>query len=150
MLTVTEAARLEQIQVHIANIATLASAEASKPNPSLEALAPSFDALLNEFAAEYAAMELDDVIVGAIAQVVSIPLCVTFAALTPQLRNALAEWNPFDLSSDVLLASLKAWKRAYRLPVGDSESHRTEGRVMTAWESFLWGAWLPKVRSAIK
>lgn len=85
-----------------------------------------------------------------------------------QLRNAFTEWRPFDVSSNVLLSSLKTWKKAYNLPeVIDNDTavatlslrgknaavDRIDAggeRVMTAWESLIWHLWVPKVRSAIK
>jgi tuftelin-interacting protein 11 len=74
------------------------------------------------------------------------------------------EWQPFDVSSDVLLSSLKHWKAANNLPSeeedhgalvtngNEANGHRRDDadRSMTAWESLLWSLWLPKVRSAIK
>lgn len=47
------------------------ASQAAQPDPSLGPLAPSFEALLGEYKDEYLAMDLDEVVVGALAQVVS-------------------------------------------------------------------------------
>ena len=108
-------------------------------------------------------MGMDEVIVGAIASVVSWDAPRFLLKLIPvQMRRPFAEWQPFDLSSDALLSSLKQWKKAYNLPTtSDDQALIVNGhdaprhlngveRVMTPWESLLWNIWLPKVRSAIK
>lgn len=81
------------------------------------------------------------------------------------MRREFAEWQPFNVSSDILLSSLKQWRQAYNLPRSDdhdSEALIINGssrngaaaveteRVMTPWEGLLWSLWLPKVRSGIK
>jgi tuftelin-interacting protein 11 len=81
------------------------------------------------------------------------------------MRSPFADWQPFDVSSDVLLTSLKPWRKAYNLPRDDADDsqalivsdvhgdgvHDGESqRSMTAWEGLLWSLWLPKVRAAIK
>ncbi|KIR70204.1 tuftelin-interacting protein 11 [Cryptococcus deuterogattii CA1014] len=82
-------------------------------------------------------------------------------------EEASTKWRPFDVSSDVLLSSLKTWKKAYNLPetidndtvvatLSLEDKNTTVDRVdaggervMTAWESLIWHQWVPKVRSAI-
>lgn len=64
-------ARLEKIQTHIAEISSLAAAQAQQSSPSLLPLATAFDALLQGFKEEYSKLDLDDVVVGAIGHVVS-------------------------------------------------------------------------------
>jgi tuftelin-interacting protein 11 len=61
-----------------------------------------------------------------------------------------AAWEPFDVSSDVLLSTLIPWRHAFRLSTSDADTNQHQGRGMTAWESLLWSLWLPKVRSTIK
>ncbi|KAK4686900.1 tuftelin-interacting protein 11, partial [Tremellales sp. Uapishka_1] len=140
--------RLTKVQEVVVTISRLAAEQTSKQDePSLLPLAESFDALLHDFKDEYTVYKLDDVVVGAIGQV---------------LRRAFSNWQPFDISSDILLASLKTWRMAYNLSsaeedvvmVKDGVSRNgakvlDEERVMTAWESLLWTLWMPKVRSAI-
>ena len=131
--------RLTKVQELVKTISILASEQSTKEHPSLSTLADSFNALLDDYSTEYASEQLDEVVVGAIAQV---------------MRRSFADWEPFDPSSDILLSSLKAWKRAYNLPTAESNGANGHGssdenRQMTAWESVLWNLWLPKVRSTI-
>jgi tuftelin-interacting protein 11 len=118
--------RIEAIQAAVEDVAAAAEAEARKGGTSLAGLDAPFEVLLSN-KAEYVELSLDDVVVAAIDQV---------------LGRTLAAWDPFDISSDALLAALKPWRRAFNL---DSASTGT----MTAWESLLWNRWLPKVRSAM-
>ncbi|KAL7421203.1 hypothetical protein Q5752_004088 [Cryptotrichosporon argae] len=135
-------ARLEGVQELAKSIQALTFTEAAKPDPSLKPLTESFEALLSMYKDEYKSLALDEVLVGAIAQI---------------LRSVFATWNPFDLSSDVLLSSLKQWRHAYNLPQPDETALVRDGdeveversETMTAWESLLWNMWLPPVRSAI-
>ena len=76
-LTLPEIARLERINDIIADISQRATEEAMKANPKLQSLASGFDTLLDEYKAEYAALALDEVVVGAISQVVR-ALCLSF------------------------------------------------------------------------
>ena len=110
----------------------------------------SFEALLGDFKAEYVKLDLDDVVVGALAQVVSDASFVNLRRADAQMRQAFADWDPFDVSSDALLSTLKQWRRAYRLPAEGEPASMDQGRGMTAWESLLWALWLPKVRSSVK
>nr|ODN90675.1 hypothetical protein L203_01786 [Cryptococcus depauperatus CBS 7841] len=142
--------RLRQVQVLINDIRATAEQQLSSRDASLEPFAGSFNSLINDYKDEYKSLSLDDVVVGAISQV---------------MRDALTDWQPFDITSDVLCSSLETWRIAYNLPHGnqdelilfsagnerdDSTMDKKNGdRVMTAWESFLWTSWLPKVRSAI-
>ncbi|KAI5454841.1 hypothetical protein NCC49_002123 [Naganishia albida] len=143
---ITRLQAIHAITQHIASLASNAAAQtASDP---LEPFEGDFTRLLEDFRAEYDEYDLDEVIVGAIAQVLA-PL---FRAFEP-----LAQ-------SDALLKALQKWKRAYRY----SESDRTQmtavevygatqlpsgngqaGNVMTPFESLIYHLWLPKVRSAL-
>ncbi|ORY26267.1 GC-rich sequence DNA-binding factor-like protein-domain-containing protein [Naematelia encephala] len=137
--------RIQKIQATTAAISRIAAEQATLSDPSLSSLTEHFETLL-AFPEEYAAFGLDEVIVGSIAQV---------------LRKAFLDWHPFDVSSDILLSSLKTWRKAYNLPrregdaamttsgAGLNSEHVDGERGMTAWESLLWSLWLPKVRSAI-
>ncbi|EIW66866.1 hypothetical protein TREMEDRAFT_69868 [Tremella mesenterica DSM 1558] len=147
-----ESRRLERISTLIESITTKAAAQAAHADPSLARLTEDFGILLNDFKDEYVALGLDDVVVGAIAQI---------------LKRSLNTWQPFEVSSDVLLSSLKPWRHAFNLPRSDNDdaqalvpsdnsSNGVNGhniingeRDMSAWETLLWTAWLPKVRSAI-
>ncbi|WWC73228.1 uncharacterized protein I206_107194 [Kwoniella pini CBS 10737] len=144
-------ARIKQIRELVDNISTVAAQQANATHPSLALLSDSFNSLIGSFREEYELHSLDEVVVGAIAQI---------------QRRAFAEWEPFDVSTDILLSSLKPWRKAYNLPKFEDEnlavivngSHddtqavrKTQNgeKLMTAWESLLWSRWMPKVRSAI-
>ncbi|OCF31369.1 tuftelin-interacting protein 11 [Kwoniella heveanensis BCC8398] len=143
--------RVKQIQDLVARVSNLVTEQAQSADSSLTAFTESFNSLIHDFKEEYQSFGLDDVVVGAIAQVT---------------RRAFAEWQPFDISSDLLLSSLKQWRKAYNLPHDEEDEgaiavngiERTNGTsqrrengdgVMTAWESLLWSSWIPKVRSSI-
>ncbi|KAK6904434.1 hypothetical protein I204_06962 [Kwoniella mangroviensis CBS 8886] len=144
--------RISQIQALVENVSNIAASQSVAANPSLAPLTESFNALINDYGDEYKSQSLDDVVVAAIAQV---------------QRRAFSEWEPFDVSTDILLSSLKTWRKAYNLPrsndpdefalavnsadgIGRAARKQENGeRPMSAWESLLWSLWLPKVRSAI-
>jgi tuftelin-interacting protein 11 len=128
--------RLTAVQALVKSISSLASEQSTQAHPSLSPLTESFATLLDEYKAEYVSEQLDEVVVGAIAQV---------------MRRPFADWEPFDPSSDILLSSLKTWKRAYNLGSDTTNGSIPDeaNRQMTAWESLLWTLWLPKVRSTI-
>ncbi|WVQ93333.1 hypothetical protein IAU59_000401 [Kwoniella sp. CBS 9459] len=143
--------RVKQLQDIVGQISSLAAQQSQAADSSLTAFADSFNSLIQDFKEEYRGYSLDEVVVGAIAQVT---------------RRSFAAWQPFDVSSDILLSSLKQWRKAYNLPHdeedagavttngydrnGGSGQRRENGdRIMTAWESLIWSSWIPKVRSAI-
>ncbi|WVQ75429.1 hypothetical protein IAR50_005054 [Cryptococcus sp. DSM 104548] len=146
-----ELLRLQQIQQLVQSINDIATQQASTDSPSLDPLEASFNTLIDSYKDEYKSLSLDDVVVGAIGHV---------------LRDEWSEWQPLSVSSDVLLTSLKTWRKAYNLPARTNdddlavtydgngwevENKKEEhgSRVMTAWEALLWASWIPKVRSAI-
>ncbi|ODN74686.1 hypothetical protein L202_07017 [Cryptococcus amylolentus CBS 6039] len=143
--------RLQQIQQLVQNINDIATQQTATDSPSLDPLQANFNTLINSYKDEYKTLGLDDVVVGAIGQV---------------LRDEWAEWQPLSVSSDVLLTSLKTWRKAYNLPTRTNDAdlavtydengwevekkkEENGGRMMTAWEALLWASWTPKVRSAI-
>jgi hypothetical protein len=63
--------KLEQIQEIIEEIRSVAATQASQANPSLLPLSGLFERLLEQHKDDYTALDLDDVVVGAIAQIVS-------------------------------------------------------------------------------
>lgn len=67
----TRIARLQQIQRLVSEISQEASAQADMGGGSLDSLASDFENLLRDHKTEYRALKLDEVVVGAIAQVVS-------------------------------------------------------------------------------
>lgn len=70
----TELKKLARIQVLVETISMLAKEQASNAEPSIVPLADSFNELLDKFGDEYGSLDLDEVIVGALAQVVCCPV----------------------------------------------------------------------------
>lgn len=126
--------RLSQVRGLISEIDSKTYDVASSGTPSLEPLSAPFNRLLTDFKDEYARLSLDDVVVAAIDAV---------------LKPSFTTWQPFDVSSDVLLSTLKPWRKAFKLAVEDTPDSASADQEMTAWESLLWHRWLPKVRSTI-
>jgi tuftelin-interacting protein 11 len=134
-LTTTELQSLEVVKASVDEISAISQRQVSEGSSSLHSLEDAFNRLLITHDKEYRLLGLDDVVVGAIDMV---------------LRKPFAQWQPFEVSADALLSTLKPWKKAFNLdgaPVG-ADDEATD-RSMTAWESLLWQRWLPKVRSAI-
>lgn len=131
-----EIERLQQLRSIVETISAATADDSARKDGSLHHLEESFNKLTVGYQDLYTSMGLDDVVVGSIGQV---------------LRPAFAAWEPFAISSDALLSTLKPWRKAFNLPSEDDESEQSSSaeRVMTAWESLLWHRWLPKVRSAI-
>ncbi|BEI91734.1 uncharacterized protein CcaverHIS019_0405540 [Cutaneotrichosporon cavernicola] len=127
---------LEVVQSSLKTISTISQREVSEESFSLRPLEDAFNRLLIDHDKEYRLLGLDDVVVGAIDVV---------------LRKPFAQWQPFDVSADALLSTLKPWKKAFNLEgtTPPDAPDGTSNRSMTAWESLLWHRWLPKVRSAI-
>ena len=94
-----EIARLERIQDIVAFISQRATEEATKPAPSFSSLASGFDTLLDEYKAEYAALALDEVVVGAIGQVVSIKTEGANGRLAKPLQSGTRSHRPSCLMS---------------------------------------------------
>ncbi len=70
MLCTLGISRIEKIQSVISTIHGIVAAQAANSHPALDSFTESFDALLHDFKDEYASLALDEVIVGAIGQVV--------------------------------------------------------------------------------
>lgn len=89
----------------------------------LEPFANDFTRLIEDFRAEYDEYDLDEVVVGAIAQVVSTLRRTSGCARSPsrQLAPLFRAFEPLAESDD-LLKELQKWKRAYRY----SETDRTQ------------------------
>ncbi|GAA5860324.1 hypothetical protein JCM5353_006615 [Sporobolomyces roseus] len=123
----------------------------------LEKFGDEFDELLGIYGEEYEELRLDEVVVGAI---------------TPICRRIFQSWDPLSNPS-LSVSQLKRYRKHFlidkHLPPsqnangtvdlygnGDEDSsnpsrrRQKEGeRSMTAFESFMWTIWLPKIRSAI-
>lgn len=142
--------RLEGIQATIKEIASISEQESRAASRSLHALEEPFNKLLTNYRTEYVAMSLDDIVVGSIDQVVGVGSPLYSNPL--QMSKSFASWEPFDISADSLLSTLKPWRKAFNLRSVDElseEKEAPESNSMTAWESLMWNRWLPKVRSAL-
>ncbi|GAA5884433.1 hypothetical protein JCM6882_005250 [Rhodosporidiobolus microsporus] len=115
-----------------------------------------FDQLLGEYAEEFEELGLDEVVVGALA---------------PLLRRLWLPWQPL-LSPTYTLSSLLPLRPHFRLdahlhasskdallapsadPYEEEERlaalrRREQERDMSPFEALMWGAWVPKIRTAI-
>lgn len=70
-INIVEISRLKEIQEIVHTISNVTSQQTISSTPSLAPLSSSFELLLHKFQEEYQSLKLDDVIVGAIGQVVS-------------------------------------------------------------------------------
>lgn len=70
-IDILEISRLKEIQEIVHTISNVTSQQTISLTPSLAPLSSSFELLLHKFQGEYQSLKLDDVIVGAIGQVVS-------------------------------------------------------------------------------
>ncbi|KAG0141682.1 hypothetical protein CROQUDRAFT_673981 [Cronartium quercuum f. sp. fusiforme G11] len=125
----------------------------------LEQFDESFNELLEFFQddkrAEYDALNLDEIVV---------------CALAPILRRAWRDWDVL-LYPHLSVAELKRFKKCFRLEDSTTNStahyndemysnqlhrdhekpmgHTNESRKMTAYESLIWNDWVPKIRSTV-
>lgn len=68
---IVEISRLKEIQEIVDTISHITTQQTTSSTPSLAPLFSSFELLLHKFREEYQSLKLDDVIVGAIGQIVS-------------------------------------------------------------------------------
>jgi tuftelin-interacting protein 11 len=150
---------------------------------SLDTFTPNFEKLLAQYTKEYERYQIDEIVVAAIAPVVSqLPLVMSyFASLTKylQFRRMLAQWNPLEDPAK-FTDTFRMWRGLLRTSAVEeqprnqvdlygtrtvsaappmyapSTTHRTglteiisSEKPMTPYESLLWNAWLPKIRSCI-
>ncbi|GJJ10963.1 hypothetical protein Clacol_005192 [Clathrus columnatus] len=112
---------------------------------SLESFSPYIEKLVNEFAKEYETYRLDEIVVAAIA---------------PTVKQQFASWQPLKEPTH-LVDLFRRWRNAlkfntqeqttvdedpYGVPV---KKQPAKDLVMTPYESLMWNAWLPRVRSTI-
>ncbi|KZT67357.1 TFP11-domain-containing protein [Daedalea quercina L-15889] len=140
--------RLQQVNLVVEDINSRARELASTYEPSLETFSDDFEKLLGQYAKEFDRYRLDEVIVAAIA---------------PVVRRMLAQWHP--LQDPVAFTPLfRLWRNALKMALSDEKpqdqisaygsstvisSAPVVEKPMTPYESLLWNAWLPKVRSSI-
>ncbi|KAH9930300.1 GC-rich sequence DNA-binding factor-like protein-domain-containing protein [Fomitopsis serialis] len=140
--------RLQQVNLVVDDINSQARDLASMYEPSLESFSANFEKLLGQYANEFDRYRLDEVIVAAIA---------------PIVRRMLAQWHP--LQDPVAFTSLfRLWRNALKMATHEEKPQDNVSvygsstvispapvveKPMTPYESLLWNAWLPKVRSSI-
>ncbi|GAA5905277.1 uncharacterized protein JCM6883_006345 [Sporobolomyces salmoneus] len=132
--------------------------EGEEMSQLLEKFEDEFDRLLGEFGEEYQEIKLDQVVVSAI---------------TPICRRIFQTWSPLS-SPSLCVSQLKRYRKHFLIDkhlsqasqstsavdlYGNAEEERAVSerrrmkmeaeREMTAFESFMWTVWLPKIRSAI-
>ncbi|KDE07376.1 hypothetical protein MVLG_02417 [Microbotryum lychnidis-dioicae p1A1 Lamole] len=154
---------IEQEVAEVANIILIDGAsegsERVSPNDLFNFFIDVFDDLFGEYQDEYAVLQLDEIVVAAIA-----PLC----------RKLFATWDPLT-SPSYAVDQLKRWKKHFLIDkhqardlevkkgLKDTEVFGSTGmrsgdgkgvggkgdRMMSAYETMLWTIWLPRVRTAI-
>lgn len=124
--------------------------ETSDTPSTLDLLSPFVERFTKDFSSEYEGYKIDEVLVGAMA---------------PLFRAELTNWNPLE-EPRKWTSILIQWKDALKMSGRRKEEETALStfygappketivsdvvQVMTPWESLLWHAWLPKIRSAIK
>lgn len=170
--------RVKEIEREMVGLLGAAGGEQLGAKVLLEPFADEFDELFGKFPEEYLEMQLDEVVVGAVAPIVSrgrFPLLPhTRAELThpsrgSQCRRLFQDWDPLS-SPDFAVPELKRWRKHFLIDKdvikqdngmdvdvfgsasysNGGSSQRAADRSMTAYESMMWTVWLPRVRSAIK
>ncbi|CCM06199.1 uncharacterized protein FIBRA_08442 [Fibroporia radiculosa] len=140
--------RLQQVHLVVNDINSQARELSTMYEASLEPFSAHFEKLLGQFSKEFERYRLDEVIVAAIA---------------PIIRRILAQWQPLE-EPLTFTQIFRSWKGALRMTVQDDRPQDRvqvygsstiistapiEEKPMTPYESLLWNAWLPKVRSSI-
>lgn len=140
--------RLQQVNLVVDNISAQAREMASMYEASLEPFSANFEKLLGQFPKEFDGYRLDEVVVGAIA---------------PVVRRMLAQWQPLE-DPTAFTQLFRLWRGALKMSVVEEKppdqiqvygsstvlsAAPVMERPMSPYESLLWNAWLPKIRSAI-
>lgn len=166
--------RVREIEREMVRLMTAGGAEGLGAEVFLRPFDDEFDQLYVE--GEYQAMGLDEVVVGAIAPIVShdriahalVSPLLTCTSRPVQLRRLFQQWDPLA-DPTLAVASLKRWRKLFLIdkhapPLTDqmdvdvygsapsahpsSRAHDAE-RSMTPYETLMWTLWLPAVRSAL-
>ncbi|KAH7096395.1 TFP11-domain-containing protein [Auriculariales sp. MPI-PUGE-AT-0066] len=143
-------ARLQNIHLVIDNVSTKAQEANSAYELKLDIFTADFTRLAGEFPKEFAAYCLDQIVV---------------AAFAPALRRTIMSWQPLqDPEAHELTTLLVQWLPALKMTVPEPPSNELDvygmptntkpviaptDKPMTAYDSFLWNAWMPRVRSAL-
>ncbi|KAI0642293.1 GC-rich sequence DNA-binding factor-like protein-domain-containing protein [Trametes meyenii] len=141
-------ARLQQMNIVVDEINVQARNAASTYEASLDTFASGFDKLLGQHVQEFDRYRLDEVVVAAIA---------------PVIRRMLASWQPLE-DPTAFTSNFRSWRRALKMATSEERqpdqvqvygnstvisAHTVEEKPMTPYESLLWNAWLPRVRSSL-
>ncbi|KAI0675861.1 GC-rich sequence DNA-binding factor-like protein-domain-containing protein [Trametes maxima] len=141
-------ARLQQMNIVVDEINTQARNAASTYEASLDPFASGFDKLLDQHAKEFDRYRLDEIVVAAIA---------------PVIRRMLASWQPLQ-NPTAFISNFRSWRRALKMATSEERppnqvqvygsstvisAQTVEEKPMTPYESLLWNAWLPRVRSSL-
>ncbi|KIP04527.1 hypothetical protein PHLGIDRAFT_75791 [Phlebiopsis gigantea 11061_1 CR5-6] len=131
-------ARLQQVHLVVDDINSQAKQLKSSYDVSLEPFSASFETLIGLYPGEFERYHLDEVVVAAIA---------------PVVRRMFAQWQPLE-DPTAFTSNFRLWRKALKMTESD-ETPATQVQVygsstlMTPYESLIWNAWLPKVRSCI-
>ncbi|PCH36375.1 TFP11-domain-containing protein [Wolfiporia cocos MD-104 SS10] len=141
-------ARLQQVNLVVDDINTQARDMASTYEASLEPFSANFEKLLGQFPKEFDLYRLDEVVIAAIA---------------PVVRRMIAQWQPLE-DPTAFTPLFRLWKGALKMAAPEEKPQNQVQMYgssmvispapaievpMTPYESLLWNAWLPKVRSSI-
>lgn len=157
---------MQQVRLVVDDIRTVSRQQASDYEASLEPFSPHFHKLLSQFPSEFDKYKLDEVVVAAIAPIVRVITAEIPYQYLPfyQVRRMLSQWKPLE-EPDKLLSTFRLWRQALKL--ADHEEHPPGTQVgffggsafpvpppkvevpMTPFESLLWNAWLPRIRSSM-
>ncbi len=167
--------RVREIEREMVGLMTAGGADELGAEVFLRPFSDEFDNLYVE--GEYQSMGLDEVVVGAIAPIVSQNLSTLCTILTSwltrclvrlQLRRLFQHWDPLAQPT-LAVAELKRWRKLFLIdkhapPPTDQMDLDVYGadsfnppasrakeadRSMTPYETLMWTIWLPRVRSAI-
>jgi tuftelin-interacting protein 11 len=161
-------ARLQEVRLVADEIQSLSKELSSVYEATLDPLTPHVDKLITQYPQEYDRYRLDEIVVAAMAPIVSgsshnssrLLLTAPF-----QVRRSMAGWQPFE-EPDLLLDNFRLWRRALKTTEPPKPPEAQVGfygaatvttsvpppqvqAPMTPFESLLWNAWLPRVRSAL-
>lgn len=116
--------RLQKVHIIVDEITSTAKEVETMPNPTLQPFSLAVSNLLVDYSPEYEKYKLDEIVVAAIAPVVSsfcYVRCINLIALR-QMRRLLYDWKPLE-DPDFMTTELRSWKKALVLsPVPSLET----------------------------
>lgn len=141
-------ARLQQVHLVVDDIESQAKEMKSSYEVSLGPFSANFEKLIGLYPMEFDRYRLDEVVVAAIA---------------PVVRRMLTQWQPLE-DPQAFVSDFRAWRKALKMAEPEDDAPVQQVQVygsstvisssaaekpMTPYESLIWNAWLPKVRSTI-